>query len=415
MRHAIILTLISLLALTAAGQRRKAKAPEPKPSAESVAAKINKALDAYDFTLAAEELERYEGLKDASEETAETLRKKVEKGEALMERVQRVAVIDSFITDRDKFFAAYNLNPSTGTLSSVSTLPAGMEGTDKSVVYSTESGDRMLWGVNAGGKIRIAESNLLADGSWETPHLLDGNVNIPEASRVDFPFVMSDGVTIYFASDEPESSLGGLDIYMSRYDGEKYLEPQNLGLPFNSPADDYMMVIDEATGAGWWATERTSQPGKVTIYVFVPEESRVNYPTDTPGLASLARLTSIAATQRADADYTALREAINRPFNETHPATTDFEISLTDGTIIHRFDELPDQDSRYAMENYLDKEAELEALTADLERLRTNYGNGDTSTGADILKAEQQLPQLRSEVKRLRNLAISLAMRNRKP
>ena len=68
---------------------------------------------------------------------------------------------------------------------------------------------------------------------------------------------MSDGITLYYASDG-EGSLGGYDIFVTRYDSENgnYLRPDNIGMPFNSPANDYMYAIDEFNNIGWFASDR---------------------------------------------------------------------------------------------------------------------------------------------------------------
>ena len=61
----------------------------------------------------------------------------------------------------------------------------------------------------------------------------------------------ADGITIYFGSEGHEG-LGGYDIFTSRFNSETadYLPPQNVGMPFNSPYNDYMMAFDELAGVG---------------------------------------------------------------------------------------------------------------------------------------------------------------------
>ena len=67
--------------------------------------------------------------------------------------------------------------------------------------------------------------------------------------------------------------MGGYDIYTSTYDKEtkRFLTPVNIGMPFNSEADDYMFVIDEYSNTGWFARNRNPPADTVCIYVFVPE------------------------------------------------------------------------------------------------------------------------------------------------
>ena len=149
----------------------------------------------------------------------------------------------------------------------------------------------------------LTQSTRLDDGSWDEPQLLGEGLG--EGGDAAYPFLMSDGVTLYFANDG-ENSLGGYDIFMTRNNGEEYLQPQNIGMPYNSPYDDYMLAIDEESGIGWWATDRNRLGDSITIYRFIPREMRVNYPADTAGLARLAIISDFRATQQPGADYSGL-------------------------------------------------------------------------------------------------------------
>ncbi|MFR3186749.1 MAG: hypothetical protein ACLTOV_01045 [Phocaeicola sp.] len=44
-----------------------------------------------------------------------------------------------------------------------------------------------------------------------------------------------------------------------------------MGMPFNSPYNDYMYALDDFNNLGWFATDRFQPEGKVCIYVFAPE------------------------------------------------------------------------------------------------------------------------------------------------
>lgn len=85
-------------------------------------------------------------------------------------------------------------------------------------------------------------------------------------------------MTIYYASDG-DGSMGGYDIFVTRYNTntDTYLVPENVGMPFNSPYNDYMYVIDEYNNLGWFASDRYQPEDKVCIYVFVPNDSKRTY------------------------------------------------------------------------------------------------------------------------------------------
>ena len=56
--------------------------------------------------------------------------------------------------------------------------------------------------------------------------------------------MLSDGLTLYFAAQGPES-IGGYDIFMTTYDAAegRFLKPENIGMPFNSTANDYAWLL----------------------------------------------------------------------------------------------------------------------------------------------------------------------------
>lgn len=74
-------------------------------------------------------------------------------------------------------------------------------------------------------------------GSWSQPKRLP--FNTPAQERL--PYMHADGKTLFFTSNGL-NSLGGQDLYsvrsLSKYDWEKWDEPQNLGKEINSFADD---------------------------------------------------------------------------------------------------------------------------------------------------------------------------------
>ena len=94
--------------------------------------------------------------------------------------------------------------------------------------------------------------------------------------NADYPYVLTDGITIYYASDGP-GSMGGYDIFVTRYNTntDSYLMPENVGMPFNSPYNDYMYVIDEFTTWDGLPPTATSPKAKcVSMYSFPTHPSK---------------------------------------------------------------------------------------------------------------------------------------------
>jgi len=129
----------------------------------------------------------------------------------------------------------------------------------------------------------------LLDG-WSKPERLSQNVNTVDDEN--YPFLMLDGITLYFASNN-ENSIGGYDIFITRFNANTndYLNPDNIGMPFNSIFNDYMYVIDETLGTGWFVTDRYQPVNKVIIYQFINrEEKQYVSADDISHLTRVARL-----------------------------------------------------------------------------------------------------------------------------
>ena len=96
--------------------------------------------------------------------------------------------------------------------------------------------------------------------------------------------------------------MGGYDIFETVRDAAtgEYMPPSNVGMPFNSPYDDFLLVTDEQNGVGWWATDRNSLEDMVTLYVYMLPEMRRNVDPESDDLMSLARLSEYKLTWEAD-------------------------------------------------------------------------------------------------------------------
>ena len=94
-------------------------------------------------------------------------------------------------------------------------------------------GDFDIWYMDKSGNDR-----------WGPP-VNAGNV-INTYGREQFPFVYADTL-LFFASDG-HVGYGGLDIFCSVINGNTFSPPVNLLRPFNSPGDDFNLVISGETG-----------------------------------------------------------------------------------------------------------------------------------------------------------------------
>ena len=367
------------------------------------------ALADYDVITAEEHLDTYDTLlrknkKAAPESLAET-RSRLVTIKNMLERVEKIVIIDSVVVDKADFFKAYALSPEAGRLLEGSSLPPQYSVSDPSVVYRPENGKEVFWSMpDAAGALQIVSAGILDDGTMEEPRALGDELS--EGGNADFPFLMADGVTLYFANNG-ENSLGGYDIFLSRRDTDgSVLQPQNIGMPFNSPFDDYMLAIDETRGVGYWATDRNQIPGKVTIYTYLPSDTRVNCSPDDPDIADRAFIRSIKATQEPGKDYSSYLKAPA----QTAPvaAESEFAISMGNGKVYTALGDFKNPQARDAMEQYLDRRAELARMEQRLAALRKSYADGNHGIASDILELERRTLAARSMLTRLRNTVIRI-------
>ena len=366
----------------------------------------------HEFDKAYEYMEEYvdmmrENDKEISEEASRHL-DAARSAKSMYEHVEKIAIIDSLVVDKRDFFLAYKLSPETGRFATSDILP--YEKPDSlTAVFVPENGERMMWvGLDSIGGTQLMETNRLLDNTWEAYQAIKGELNL--AGDVAFPFMMPDGSTLYYSCNG-DGALGVYDIFMSRKISEDctFFQPQNVGMPYNSPYDDYLLVIDEVTGIGWWATDRNQIPGKLTIYIFIPNEVRENYSIDDPKLYSYANVNSIRDTWAEGADYSEYFERIEAIGKQENENKADFEFEVAKGVIYTSLDDTKSTEGRNYLEQYLEvKQAQSEAM-ALLKELRKEYAEGGATERSTlkskifqlekaVLKRGQELQQLSNNV-----------------
>lgn len=334
--------------------------------------------------------------------------------ENMLSRVEKIAVIDSFVVDADRFFEHYRLSPEAGRLVDGATARVP----DAELVFVPQNNTEILYArPDSLGNFTLMGAGILDDGSVDHPAPLPGD-DLAGGGNAEYPFLMSDGLTLYYANDG-EGSIGGYDIFLTRRADDGYLQPQNVGMPYNSPYDDYLLAIDETTGAGWWATDRNRIPGKVTIYVFVPSETRVNVGEDDPNLVALASLSDIALTREPGKDYNdilARIQRLNLGNNTTNAAISlggSFEIPIGSNKRIYRsVSDFEAPAAREAMMQAIDARAEIANIEERLAKLRDAYRHGDHSQNITILNLEHQLDDARTRLNDSVNDAIRAELTN---
>ena len=350
--------------------------------------------------------------KKAIPDSFESLSTRILNMRNMLERVEKIEILDSISVDSASFFNKYRISEAAGRIlppDAVRRIGAGNPSAELSLAYAPQSNTEIIWAeTDTAGIYNLYGASILDDGTIESAKTLGDNLG--EGGDAKFPFLMPDGVTLYFANNG-ENSIGGYDIFMTRRtDDGSFFQPQNLGMPYNSTANDYMLAIDEVSGLGWWATDRNSEPGMVTIYIFSPSNVRVNVEPGDENLTALALLSDISLTRKPDVNYQDL--LLSRIPEE--PEMTDpekqqrFSIDMGKGKVYTRLSDFKNSAAKSAMLEVLACEAEPRNSHKLVENLRSTYRSGDHSVGSSIKELETTIERLHKQHKALRNKVIRL-------
>ena len=328
----------------------------------------------------------------------------------MLRNTSRVCFIDSFLVSKDQLFENYILGESTGSF-----YPAGSFFDDDSEgeVYLPEMEQNILYSRRSDdGKFRLYTKFKSFD-RWADETPVQG---LDTDGDLRYPFLLNDGVTIYYAATGSES-LGGLDIFVSRYNSAtgRYLKPENIGMPFNSEANDYLYVIDETNNLGWFATDRRQPEDTVCIYVFIPTEGRQKYNYeggDTLAIHQAARLTSIAMTQ---SDLNAVRAARQRltllRYELTEKAQKgSFTYIIDDLTTYHELSDFKSQDAANLFQRWKELKHQYDTDVAKLDKQRDDYADASRQEKErmrgqllefeeKVLKLEQQITKMENDIR----------------
>ncbi len=330
---------------------------------------------------------------------------KMEMGKRFLSRVEEVQIIDSLIVDKKDFFSHFKMSPESGKIFGYGTFFETSDAPQGATVYQTQRGDKIVYAdVREDAGFDIFSRNRLDDGSWSEPTAMRGQVNTEANEK--YPFLLSDGVTLYFSSDG-EESLGGYDIFVTRYDlnNDAYLAPENVGMPFNSVFNDYMMVIDEMNNIGWFASDRYQPEEKLIIYLFIPNSEKIVYRGEDPEIArSLAQIRAIKQTWKPDTSY---GELIDRVMNISQEEVIiqkgDFEFIIDDNTTYIRLEDFKNTEARSLYEKAQAAKKKLDGTEQSLDDLRRRYENEKEkreSLSKDITSLENKLKSLYGEAEK---------------
>ena len=332
-----------------------------------------------------------------------------------LKAVEQVMIIDSLVVPRAQLLEHLNLSMESGR---VLTVDSALSTRDSmyNTAFVSQLGTHLLYArQTTPGEFRLYKSDMI-DGKWSESMPLEG---LPEDENQNYPFMLTDGTTLYYAAQGPKS-LGGYDIFMTRYDTDTktFLAPENIGMPFNSTANDYLYMVDEYHNIGYFVTDRRQSPGYVCIYTFVPGEERVIYNTESTAadkLVSLAELNSIRDTQ-TDAD--ALRDATERlhqmtmSIRENAASASELHFIINDRYTYTSFSQFRNGNARTAAGKWVKMKQEYEGIAKKLCTLRATYHSSNAQDREklkeQILPLENQAEELQDSIKSQEKLIRSL-------
>ena len=191
----------------------------------------------------------------------------------MREMTQQILIIDSIVVDKDQILPHLRLSSETGSLMTTRDfLGKSVSG----YAFVNEMGNKAYFSQPDDSLCQQLFTSDVLGNEWSSPQPLKGiSEGIIEAS---YPFMLTDGITFYFAG-KGEESIGGYDIFLTRYDSRSgsFFKPENIGMPFNSEANDYFYAIDELNHIGYFVSDRRQPEGKVCIYIFEPSDTRKTY------------------------------------------------------------------------------------------------------------------------------------------
>ncbi len=359
--------------------------------------------DQYRFDEAVENMEEHLvwlEKKERDTEEAEALLDYIRRGARMLKGTEQVAIIDSFVVDKATFLSAYKLSPEAGILEFYDTY-FKTDTHPGCVLYQTELENKVFFAQKEQDTLRLYMQDRLSD-KWGDPVRLKG---LQSEGNENYPYVLADGVTLYFAQDG-QQSLGGLDIFVTRFNSEtnRYLRPENIGMPFNSPANDYMYAIDEYNQLGWFASDRYQPEGKVCVYVFIPNDTRLTYNFEGTDEAVIRRAAMIQGITSTWNNQTAVQEAKQRLTAalsrepELHKKRHDFEFVIDDFTTYYHLTDFKSAQATQLFLKWQNDTKYAKKLAQTLEEKRLSYYQADETSRKNMTK---ELLDLEQQVERL--------------
>lgn len=371
MKKTIIFTLLILLALGASAQRKRRVKTPPPPTPEELA-----------------EMARQENY------------------ERKLQVTERVTFIDSMLLKKEEVMDMLYLGNENGSVASYAKFFNVKEkDTLDCTLFRSQLGDKIIYAQPDTADVLHLYASEMIGQKWCEPVLLPG---LEDTVSHNYPFMLADGTTLYYAS-KSEEGLGGYDIYMTRWDSDtqRFFKPENIGMPFNSVANDYLYLVDEFNQLGWFVTDRGQGGDTVCVYCFIPNETRRIYDTSTMGRDTLVALANINSIRDTWTDQERVKDALNRldilRTKSKKSAQSQFHFIVNDRITYTNLSQFRNEESRKLANKWLKLVDERNKASEQLEELRKQYSvsrpEKKAELAASILALEQKYEKLIADVR----------------
>ena len=337
---------------------------------------------------------------------ADSLLKRSKQVARMISRCEDIQIVDSLILDKESFLKAYFIGEQAGTL-----IPSS-----GSIVYENQLKDRRFLAKKDSMDLFKLYSQNKIGNEWTD----ENPMSIPSEGEGNdnYPYVMPDGMTTYYASTR-NGSIGGYDLFITRYNlnSDTYLTPNQMGMPFNSLYNDYLLVIDEENEVGYFASDRFQPEDKVIVYAFIPNEEYISLPDTISDQERInrAQIRSIKNTWKSGMDYSAYLTTITEDIaKQKQKKQRDFTFVINDNILYYTLDDFESDAAKKLFLKYQDIQNEYDRLSVDLEEKREQYATATSvlkkSMQSSVLSSEERLDDLNSMLntaaKEVRNAEI---------
>ena len=324
----------------------------------------------------------------------------------MREMTQQILIIDSIVVDKDWILPHLQLSHEAGSLMTTRDF---LGKSVKGYAFVNEMGNKAYFSLPDDNQHQQLYTSDVLGNEWSSPQPLKGiSEGITEAS---YPFMLTDGITFYFAG-QGEESIGGYDIFMTRYDSRSssFFKPENIGMPFNSEANDYLYAVDELNRIGYFVSDRRQPEGKVCIYIFEPSDSRRTYDPSIyteQQIRHFADITRISDTWGNGGERKAALarlKAINlmEPNTIMRPNISSLPIVINDALTYYSVKDFRSTKAAALYKEFVNTHNRLTTLETEIDKLRDLFTKASAadrrSLRKEILQMEDEQLQLNKRI-----------------